>query len=88
MCNCGKKRSQLTQQSNTNNRLVNALQHQQINPQKKEPVLFQYTGSTALSVIGNITRRNYRFNFSGDKQYIEPGDAAAMMAIPVLKRIM
>ncbi|MEP6684989.1 MAG: hypothetical protein ABJA35_17070 [Parafilimonas sp.] len=55
--------------------------------QKKEPVLFEYTGTTALSVIGNVTRKNYRFHFSGDKQYIELNDAAAMMAVPVLRRL-
>jgi hypothetical protein len=87
MCNCGKKRSQLTQQSNANNRPVNTF-HQQQTIIQKAPVLFEYTGSTALSVIGNITRRNYRFNFTGDKQYIEPVDAVAMMSIPMLRRFI
>lgn len=86
MCNCGKKRNQLTQQSNVVHRPIIATQQSML-MQKKEPVLFEYTGTTALSVIGNITRKNYRFHFSGDKQYIESGDAAAMMTIPVLKKI-
>jgi hypothetical protein len=30
----------------------------------------------------------YRFNFTGDKQYIEPVDAIAMMSIPMLKRLI
>ena len=87
MCNCGKKRSQLTQQANVNSRQVNT-SHQQQSITQKTPVLFEYTGRTALSVIGNITRRNYRFNFTGDKQYIEPVDAVAMMSIPMLKRLI
>ncbi|MEP6467009.1 MAG: hypothetical protein ABJB05_11925 [Parafilimonas sp.] len=86
MCNCGKKRNLFTQQTSAS-RPVIATQ-QSMFMQKKEPALFEYTGSTALSVIGNITRKNYRFHFSGDKQYIEASDAAAMMAIPVLKKII
>jgi hypothetical protein len=86
MCNCGKKRNQLTQQSNAAIRPIIATQ-QSMFMQKKEPVLFEYTGTTALSVIGNITRKSYRFQFSGNKQYIDSSDAAAIMAVPVLRKL-
>ncbi|WP_177191776.1 hypothetical protein [Parafilimonas terrae] len=49
--------------------------------------MFQYTGNTALSVIGNVTRKSYRFGFPGDIQHIALNDVAGMAAIPVLKRI-
>jgi hypothetical protein len=91
MCNCGKKRDQLTQQTNTS-RQVNVVHQsqpqQQTFVQTKAPVLFEYTGKTALSIIGSVTRKSYRFHFPGDKQYIDPNDAALMMAIPMLKRII
>ena len=86
MCNCGKKRTGLTQQSNVSR--INA--ESNIQPplvQKQETVLFQYTGKTGLSVTGNRTRKNYRFSFSGDVQQVDFSDAFSMMNIPVLTRI-
>ena len=85
MCNCGKKRNQIKQQSPVFNQVVNSQPLPSPTIQKKPPVMFEYTGKTALSVIGSITRKNYRFNFPGDKQLIEFNDAGAMMAVPVLK---
>ena len=90
MCNCGKKRNELTQQRNINVRTVNNLQHSPLNVamwQHTQTILFQYTGNTALTVTGNVTRRNYRFNFPGDVQHVALGDAPAMSTIPVLKRV-
>ncbi|MFT4155491.1 MAG: hypothetical protein QM629_16915 [Parafilimonas sp.] len=57
------------------------------NMQSVKTVIFQYTGNTALSVIGNVTRKNYRFNFPGDVQHVALNDAGAMAAIPVLRRV-
>jgi len=90
MCNCGKKRDQLTQQTNISRQIniVRPSQQQQTFVQTKAPVLFEYTGKTALSIIGSVTRKSYRFHFSGDKKYVDPNDAVAMMAIPMLKKIM
>ena len=86
MCNCGKERSQVNPQVSTSH--TNYEQKIQVRPtQTKQAVMFQYTGKTALTVVGSITRRNYRFNFPGDIQPIESGDAAAMAAVPVLKKV-
>lgn len=85
MCNCGKRRSELKQQPVIFNK-INA-DRIQSSLQNSAPVLFQYTGNTALTVTGSITRKSYRFHFSGDKQLVEYNDAPAMLAIPVLKKI-
>ena len=90
MCNCGKKRSQLKPQSNHVQRMQQPVFEQQIQSppaQTKQTVMFQYTGKTALTVTGSITRKNYRFNFPGDIQHIAFSDAAAITAIPVLKKV-
>ena len=87
MCNCGKKRTQLKQPSPVFNQVANDIV-QQPSVQKKGSVLFEYTGKTALTITGTITRKNYRFNFPGDKQLIEFTDAGAMMAVPVLRKII
>ena len=47
--------------------------------------MFQYTGNTALTITGRITRKNYRFNFPGDIQPVAIIDANDMRAVPVLK---
>jgi len=85
MCNCGKNRTALKQQSNISQ---NNYQKAQTSPMQIKPaVLFQYTGKTALTVVGNITRKSYRFKFPGDIQQIDVTDATAMTAVPVLKRM-
>lgn len=90
MCNCGKKRSSL----NTNTRSVVApVQNQQAIAARLQPsfthtnqsIMFQYTGNTALSIIGRITRKSYRFNFPGDVKPVAIVDANDMRAVPVLK---
>jgi hypothetical protein len=55
--------------------------------QVNKTVMFQYTGKSALTITGNITRRNYRFNFPGDIQHIALSDAQGISNVPVLKRV-
>ncbi|HEX5152126.1 MAG TPA: hypothetical protein VFW07_11815 [Parafilimonas sp.] len=88
MCNCGKKRNELTQR-NIHARPANNSQHSPFNitSQPTQTVLFRYAGNTALTVTGNITRRHYRFNFPGDVQHVALSDAPAMSVIHVLKRV-
>ena len=87
MCNCGKNRTALRQQSTASQNYQHKTQLQPQPLQAKQTVIFQYTGKTALTVTGSITRKNYRFNFPGDIQQIDSNDAVAMKAIPVLKRL-
>lgn len=92
MCNCGKKRSSL----NVNPASVAApVQNQQRIVAKPQPsltpanqtILYQYIGNTALSIIGRITRKSYRFNFPGDVKPVAIADAPDMKAVPVLKMV-
>ena len=85
MCNCGKNRTALKQQSNT----AQNFQHktETVPVQTKSTVIFQYTGKTALTITGNITKKSYRFNFPGDIQHINSSDAMALGNISVLKRL-
>ena len=85
MCNCGKKRNTLSQSNTSNNNHGQGVQ--QSLAQKKPAVTFQYTGKTALTVTGSITKRSYRFNFPGDIQHIEFSDTAAMTAKKKKKRV-
>lgn len=83
MCNCGNKRTEFKQQ----NAVVAAQVKTPIpSTQQKTNSVFEYTGKTALTVMGNITGRRYRFNRPGDLQSIDPRDAEGMVAVPVLRR--
>ncbi|MEO6315148.1 MAG: hypothetical protein ABIU63_18090 [Chitinophagaceae bacterium] len=80
MCNCGNKRNEL-------NHLATHSQSP-IPTQKAGPGIgFVYTGQSALTVTGNVTRKQYRFNSPGSQQLVDYRDANALMMVPVLKRI-
>jgi hypothetical protein len=85
MCNCGKKRTELKQHTSVVSRTI--IQPIQQATQNKTGIAFQYTGKTALTVTGNVTRKTYRFNFPGDMQTIDVNDASGMNSITVLKRM-
>jgi len=83
MCNCGNKRNSFSQQKSEIPK-----------PAVQRPVVtntpnanFEYTGKTALTVVGNVTGKSYRFNRTGEVQIIDHRDAPGMKLIPVLKRI-
>lgn len=56
-------------------------------PSRTTPfVPFAYVGKTALTVIGNVTGRQYRFNHPGARQAIDYRDVPGIKGIPVLKK--
>ena len=81
MCNCGKKRMAYSQHSGN------------VNTKRDAPVQtsayasFEYTGKTALTIIGNVTGTRYRFNYPGNKQNIDHRDIPGIVTIPVLKKV-
>ena len=79
MCNCGNKREAFTALNGTG---IN-------NTTKKmwQDVWFVYTGESALTITGYISGKRYRFAGRGEQQLIDYRDAAAMMNVPVLKKI-
>jgi len=88
MCNCGKKRTEHQQQAKPiMTQSVTTTPTYNVNQtQNSQNTVFEYTGKTALTVIGNITGRRYRFNNPGDLQPVDYRDASGMMAVPVLRK--
>jgi len=85
MCNCGNKRNAFTAQQASAPRNPAMIKPQ---PAKMWPeASFEYTGDTALTVIGNITGKRYRFSGKGDVQPVDYRDGSGMMRIPVLKKM-
>jgi hypothetical protein len=83
MCNCGNKRSQYNQENNVSSGQIKT---STITSKQYTNSIFEYVGKTALTVVGNITGRRYRFNRPGDLQSIDSRDADGMLAVPVLRR--
>lgn len=84
MCNCGNKRTEVAGTPSSK------LSNQNFEPQKRSmwpEAYFEYTGKTAMTVSGNISGKQYRFNNPGDKHMVDYRDASGMMKVPVLKRV-
>jgi hypothetical protein len=89
MCNCGKKRVEYSQHSHHGNVPRRPVTNTRMAMPERTFAfsVFEYTGKTALTVIGNVTGTNYRFNFPGNKQNIDNRDIAGIMSVPVLKKM-
>ena len=80
MCNCGSKRDGFTALTGTNTSSTTKKMWQD--------VWFVYTGESALTITGYISGKRYRFAAPREQQLIDYRDAAAMMNVPVLKRLL
>jgi len=47
--------------------------------------VFEYTGLTALTVVGPATGTSYRFAHPGARLAVQAGDAQALARVPHLK---
>jgi hypothetical protein len=74
---CGNKREALVQQQAASKTIIIKI---------REDVLFEYTGETALTVKGSVSRTLYRFAQKGDTQLVDYRDVSGMMAVPALKQ--
>jgi hypothetical protein len=84
MCNCGSKRDDLIKNESFTLSNVNSIKKAET---KMWPdMAFEYTGKTALTVIGSVTGSRYRFHQPGDVQLIDYRDASGMINVPVLKK--
>lgn len=84
MCNCGSKRDDLIKNESFILSDVNTIKKTE---KKMWPdVPFEYTGKTALTVIGAVTGSRYRFHLTGDVQLVDYRDASGMINVPVLKK--
>jgi hypothetical protein len=82
MCNCGKKGINTTPAYQ-----ANQVYQQHELKAVQQGVRFKYNGATALTAIGNVTGRRYRFNYPDDIQLIDKQDAPAMRNVPVLQEL-
>jgi hypothetical protein len=50
-------------------------------------LLFEYTGKTALSIVGPGSRTAYRFACTGARVLVDPRDLAYLVRVPVLRQV-
>ncbi len=55
--------------------------------QRSSVAYFEYTGKTALTVIGRVTRTSYRFSAPGSRLSVDLRDRAAVAAVPGLAQV-
>ena len=56
-------------------------------PRRPEPAYFQYQGVTALTAIGPVSRRRYRFLSPGAIVAVDGRDAPSLAGVPHLRRL-
>jgi hypothetical protein len=54
--------------------------------ERRFEVLFEYTGATALTAVGPVTGRRYRFEGRGARVAVDPRDRQALARVPGLRQ--
>jgi len=52
-----------------------------------ESTLYEYTGTTGMTVYGRVSQRTYRFSQRGARLQIDPRDAPSLGGLPNLRRV-
>ena len=83
---CASKRSQLAAATG----LARLDQSVAAGTQRSAPqaaMRFVYQGHTALTVVGSVTGRRYRFSHPGAELAIDPHDVRSVSSVPALRRV-
>jgi len=54
----------------------------------KFTIQFEYTGKTALTAIGAVSGRRYRFERTGARTVVDPRDRPSLVMVPNLRQVM
>ncbi len=57
-------------------------------PEHRFVAWFEYTGQTALTVTGPVTRKQYRFGESGARLAVDLRDRPSLLAVPKLREVL
>jgi hypothetical protein len=84
MACCGQKRALAA----ANGRAVEAQRSEAQRPRPASRVaLYQYTGTTGMTVLGRVSGLKYRFGQPGATVQVDPRDVASMAGLPNLRRL-
>ena len=82
---CGQRRAQ---QRNTSSSAFTKERHPPRTSADRMPMgsaYFEYTGETAITVIGGVTRRQYRFAAPGVPVMVDARDRSGLAKVPMLR---
>lgn len=89
MCNCGKGRPAAARalMKTQNAKDVHDVRGMHGGHGASTPTqpLFEYVGATALTVIGPVSGRRYRFERTGARLTADPRDGNALQTVPLLR---
>lgn len=83
---CGQKRAQQRQSSSA---FVHELAASRASAGRfpMGTVYFEYTGQTAITVVGNVTRLQYRFATSSVPVAVDARDRGSLELVPLLREV-
>lgn len=89
MACCGQRRQQMRSQAtpvSLASDRANRAGFSQATTQQRSAT-FQYVGKTALTAVGPVSGRHYRFNCFGAVVEIDPRDTMSLATVPNLRQI-
>lgn len=87
MACCGQRRQQIRQQASVQRASSPALIRNSKHPPTRGGVAFQYVGKTALTAVGSVSGRHYRFSHPTAIVEVDPRDRASLATVPNLRQI-
>ena len=90
---CGKKREDLRTPSAFIDRASPAVrppwkaEARNVTPEARPKIVFEYTGNTAMAVIGAVSRLRYTFIKPGSRVEVDARDQTSLAAVPHLRHV-
>ena len=89
MACCGQRRQQMRSQTISVRQPNNPAKSASFarSPIQQQGTTFQYVGKTAITAVGPMSGRQYRFGYPGAIVQVDPRDRASLAAVPNLRQI-
>lgn len=85
---CGKKRAALTTPSAFIDRVAPTVRPSlKAEAHARPKIVFEYTGKTAIAVIGAVSRLRYTFIKPGSRVEVDVRDCPSLAAVPHLRHV-
>ena len=85
---CGQKRSQFIRQAIPVHQGISHVKSSAFNQSGawQQVAAFEYIGKTALTAIGPVSGRHYRFSYPGAVVEVDARDGASLATVPTLRK--
>jgi len=85
---CGQKRNQTVSRAMPVHQRISPVGSSAFNRSStsQQVASFEYIGKTALTAIGPVSGRHYRFSYPGAVVEVDAGDAPSLATVPTLRK--